>query len=142
MLVPLPQAFAVDRGSIRGPTSGRRDFATAPSRSDDPGRSSFLASSSAAEVAGTRSSGASSEISPTLAGASEYDDCPDDPDDAASIADLNATARELDRRCTFKENDSATDTADEDHRVLDCSNDATCPVGKVCADTSCLWPAP
>ncbi|MCY1066943.1 hypothetical protein OV090_19385 [Nannocystis sp. RBIL2] len=140
MFVPLPQAFAVDRGSIRGWPG----FATATPRSDDPRRSGLMAPSSAAGTAGTSSSGASSEISPTLARtpaeASEYDDCPDDPGD---VAGLNAALRELDRLCIFK-NQLATDTTDEDDRacVLDCSNDATCPEGKVCADPPCLRPAP
>lgn len=145
MLVPLPQAFAVDRGSMRGPTSGWPNVATPPARSCDRRRSGPMASSSNVEPAGTSSSGASSEISPTLAdtssGASEYDDCPGDLDDPAAIADLNAAARELDPPCQFTKN-PATDTTDEGHRACVCSIGSTCPEGKVCADAPNLRPAP
>lgn len=100
MLVPLPQAFAVDRGSIRPRVSGRPDFATTAARGADPGRSGPMAPSAAAEPAGTSSSDASSEISPLLAGATsearEYDDCRD------RRAEPNAAACELDRPCLLE----------------------------------------
>ncbi|MFY0538183.1 hypothetical protein [Nannocystis pusilla] len=144
MLVPLPQAFAVDRGSIRG----WPDLATTTPRCDDANRGALMVPSSAAEVTGTSSSGASSEISPPLPGttaeASDYDDCLEDPGDTASIPCLNAAPRERGPHCIFStENHPATDTTDEGDRacVLDCSVDATCPEGKVCADVPCLRPA-
>ncbi|WP_434421993.1 hypothetical protein [Nannocystis pusilla] len=145
MLVPLPQAFAVDRGSIRG-WSG---LATVAPRSGDPDRSGRMTPSGATGAAGTSSSGTSSEISPTLAGttaaASEYDDCLDGPrdlDDTASITDTHAAAREPDRRCIFIKNPANVSADEGDHAcVLACSNDAICPEGKVCVDEPCLRPA-
>lgn len=91
MLVPLPQAFAVDRGSIRGQASRWPDPATTPASDVDPCSSGSRAPSSAAEPAGTSSSGPSSEISPTITGSTseaklEYDDCTDD------LGDLDDTA--------------------------------------------------
>jgi hypothetical protein len=137
MLVPLPQAFAVDRGSIRG----WPDFATATSRTCDASRRDCMAPSSAAGAAGTSSSGPSSEISPTLAETSEYDDCPDDPGDLDAPATI-AAARELASHCIFPlKKHPATDEGDR-ACVLDGSNDATCPEGKVCVDAPCLRPAP
>lgn len=138
MLVPLPQSFAVDRGSIRGGS----EVATPTPRRDDRGRSGPVAPRSTAEAAGTSSSGASSEISPTRAGttfaASEYDDCPRDLDD------LNAAARELGWTPSPFIKNLATATADEGDRacVRDGSRGAACPEGQVCADALCLWPAP
>ncbi|MCY1012011.1 hypothetical protein OV079_42000 [Nannocystis pusilla] len=94
MLVPLRQAFVLDRGNLREPTSGRPSSATC---GDDPGRST-------AAEAGTSSSDASSEISPALAGttleAGEYDDCRDDPGDLAdpNVCELDCHRDEHHRR--------------------------------------------